>query len=77
MQLPGLDRLEASVARAVEKLGAAQAENAELRERLRALGKEIGSLATQVGEIGSGQKVDARARKRLEQRLKAILDRLA
>jgi FtsZ-binding cell division protein ZapB len=77
MQLPGLDRLEASVARAVEKLGATQAENAELKERLLALGKEIDSLAAQVGEIGSGQKVDLKARKRLEQKLKTILDKLA
>jgi FtsZ-binding cell division protein ZapB len=77
MQLPGLEKLEASVARAAEKLGALSAENAELRERLRALGKEIDSLATQIGEIGSGQKVDLKARKRLEQKLRAILDKLA
>jgi FtsZ-binding cell division protein ZapB len=77
MQLPGLEKLEASVARAAEKLGALNAENAELRERLRALGKEIDSLATQIGEIGSGQKVDLKARKRLEQKLRAILDKLA
>lgn len=77
MQLPGLDELEASVARAVEALSAREADNVRLTERLRVLGKEIDELADQVKGIGSGQKVDSRTRKRLEARLRSIVDKLS
>ena len=77
MQLPGLDELETSVARAVEAIGHLRTENSALTERLRALGKEIDDLATQLKSLGSGQKVDSRKKKRIEQKLKAIVDKLA
>jgi predicted nuclease with TOPRIM domain len=77
MQLPGLDELEASVARALEELGHLRSENSALTERLRALGKEIDDLATQLAGLGSGQKVDSRKRKRIEAKLKAIVDKLS
>lgn len=77
MQLPGLDELEASVARAVEELSAREVENARLRQRLRALGKEIDELADQVKGIESGQKVDSRTKKRLEARLRSIAEKLS
>ena len=76
MQLPGLDELETSVARAVEEIGNLRTENSALRERLRALGKEIDDLATQLVGLGSGQKMDSRKRKRIETKLKAIVDKL-
>ena len=76
MQLPGLDELEASVAKAVERLTALRQENARLSESLRALGKEIDGLADQIESIRSGQKVDSRAKKRLEARLRKIAERL-
>ena len=76
MQLPGLDELEASVAKAVERLTALRQENARLSESLRALGKEIDGLADQIRAIKSGQKVDARARKRLEASLRSIAGKL-
>jgi len=76
MQLPGLDELESSVARAVERLAALKAENNRLVESLRALGKEMDGLAGQIETIASDQKVDSRARKRLEARLRAIAEKL-
>ena len=77
MQLPGLDELESQVSRIIERLGALRAENAQLRTRLRAIGKEIDGLADQIREIGSGRKTDSRARKRLEQKLRSIVEKLA
>jgi FtsZ-binding cell division protein ZapB len=77
MQLPGLDELESAVSRAVEEIGRLKTENAELKERLRALGKEIDELGTQLRGVGSGQKLDSRKRKRIEQRLKSIAAKLA
>ncbi len=76
MQLPGLDELESSVNRAVEKLAALKAENKQLVESLRALGKEIDGLADQIGTITSGQKVDSRTKKRLEARLRSLAEKL-
>ena len=76
MQLPGLDELEASVGRAIERLGALKVENARLSESLRALGKEIDGLADQIEAIKSGQKVDSRMKKRLEARLRTIAEKL-
>ena len=72
MQLPGLDELESSVARAMDELKRLKAENAGLNERLQALGKEIDGLATLVDGIGSGQKVDSKTKKRMGQRLKSM-----
>jgi FtsZ-binding cell division protein ZapB len=77
MQLPGLDELESAVTRAVEEIGRLKTENAELREKLRVLGKEIDELGTQLAGVGSGQKLDSRKRKRIEQRLKSIAAKLA
>jgi FtsZ-binding cell division protein ZapB len=77
MQLPGLDELEESVGRAVETVSRLRTENAALKERFRALGKELEDLADQVTAIGSGQKVDSRKKKRLEQRLRSIVSKLA
>jgi predicted RNase H-like nuclease (RuvC/YqgF family) len=77
MQVPGMDELEASIARAVSELGRLKAENADLRQRLRALGKEFEDLAGHMKSIGSGEKVDARQRKRIEQKLKSIGEKLA
>ena len=76
MQLPGLDELETSVVRAVEKLASLRGENARLAESLRALGKEIDGLADQIGAIKSGQKMDARTKKRLEAKLRSLVDKL-
>lgn len=77
MQVPGMDELEASIARAVGEIGRLQAENAEFRQRLRALGKEFEDLAGCMKNVWSGEKVDARQRKRIEQKLKSIGERLA
>ena len=77
MQLPGLDELETSVTRAVEALDRLETENAELRERLRAIGKEIDGLAAQIRGIGSAGKVDSRKKKQIEQRLKAMTAKLS
>jgi predicted nuclease with TOPRIM domain len=74
MQLPGLDELETSVARAIRELKRLRVENAELSERLQALGKEIDGLATLVDGVGSGQKLDSKTRKRMGQRLKAMAE---
>ena len=76
MQLPGLDELEVTVAKAVEELERLRAENAELNGRLRALGKEMDDLGTLIAGIGSGQKVDAKTRKRMGQKLKSMVDKL-
>ena len=76
MQLPGLDELESSVARATEELRRLKAENSSLSERLQALGKEIDDLAVLMDEIGSGQKVDAKTKKRMGQRLKAMSEHI-
>jgi len=76
MQLPGLDELEGSVTRAVETVSRLRTENTVLKEELRALGKELEDLADQIKAIGSGQKVDSRKKKRLEQRLRSIVSKL-
>ena len=76
MQLPGLDELESSVARAMDELKRLKAENAVLNERLQALGKEIDGLGTLMDGIGSGQKVDSKTKKRLDARLKSMADRV-
>lgn len=76
MQLPGLDELESSVARATDELKRLKAENAELNERLQALGKEIDGLGTLVDGIGSGQKVDSKTKKRMGARLKSMANRV-
>lgn len=77
MQLPGLDELEAAVARAVEELSSRETETARLRQRIRVLGKETDELADQIKGIGSGQKMDARTKKRLEARLRTIGEKLS
>ena len=77
MQLPGLEELETSVTRAVEALDRLETENAELRERLRAIGKESDGLAAQIRGIGSAGKVDSRKKKQIEQRLKAMTAKLS
>ena len=64
--------MESSVARAMDELKRLKAENAELNERLQALGKEIDSLGTLVDGIGSGQKVDSKTKKRMGARLKSM-----
>jgi predicted nuclease with TOPRIM domain len=74
MQLPGLDELEASVARAIDELKRLKAENAELSERLQALGKEIDGLATIVDGMGPGQKLDSKTKKRMGSKLKSMAD---
>ncbi|MCK5711342.1 MAG: hypothetical protein KAI25_01355 [Hyphomicrobiaceae bacterium] len=74
MQLPGLDELESSVARAMDELKRLKAENAGLNERLQALGKEIDGLGALVDGIGSGQKVDSKTKKRMGARLKSMAD---
>ena len=76
MQLPGLDELESSVARATDELKRLKAENAELNERLQALGKEIDNLGALIRGIGSGQKMDSKTKKRMGQRLKSMADRV-
>ena len=77
MQLPGLTELEASVAKAVEEIRRLRAENAQCDGRFRAIGKELDDLADQIQAIGSGQKVDSRKRKRIEQKLRSIVGKLA
>jgi FtsZ-binding cell division protein ZapB len=76
MQLPGLDELEESVGRAVDELSRLKTENAELSERLRALGKELDDLAGQIRKVVSGEKVDSRKRKRIEARLESIVGKM-
>ena len=76
MQLPGLDQLETSVARAVERMKRLNAENVELSGRLQALGKEIDDLGVLISGIEAGQKMDSKTRKRLGQRLKSIVDKI-
>ena len=66
--------MESSVARAMDELKRLKAENAELNERLQALGKEIDGLGTLVDGIGSGQKVDSKTKKRMGARLKSMAD---
>ncbi|MBM3307087.1 MAG: hypothetical protein FJY74_02020 [Candidatus Eisenbacteria bacterium] len=77
MQVPGMEALEASIARAVGELARLRAENAELRERLRALGKEFEDLAGHMKSVWSGEKIDARQRKRIEQKMRSIGEKLA
>ena len=77
MQVPGMDELEAAVSRAVSELGRLRTENGELRERLRALGNEFEDLACQMQSVWSGEKMDARQRKRIEQKLRSIGEKLA
>lgn len=64
--------MESSVARAMDELKRLKAENAELNERLQALGKEIDNLGALVDGIGSGQKVDSKTKKRMGARLKSM-----
>ena len=77
MQLPGLDELESSVARATEELKRLKAENAGLNERLQALGKEIDDLGALIGGIGPDRKVDSKTKKRMDQKLKSMADHVA
>ena len=77
MQPPGLTELEASVAKAVEEIRRLRTENSQFDERFRAIGKELDDLADQIQAIGSGQKVDSRKRKRIEQKLRSIVGKLA
>jgi hypothetical protein len=72
MQLPGLEELESSVAKAIDELRRLRAENAEMSARLQALGKEIDDLGALIGGIGSGQKVDSKLKKRMGARLKSM-----
>jgi predicted nuclease with TOPRIM domain len=72
MQLPGLDELESSVARATEELKRLKVENAGLNARLQALGKELDDLGALIGGIGPDQKVDSKTKKRLGQKLKSM-----
>ena len=76
MQIPGLEELESSVARAIEELKRLKAENAGMSERLHALRKEIDDLAALIGGIGSGQKVDAKTKKRMGAKLKSMAGRI-
>jgi len=76
MQIPGLEELESSVARAIEELGRLKTENAGMSERLHALGKEIDDLATLIGGIGSGQKIDSKMKKRMGAKLKSMAGRI-
>lgn len=76
MQLPGLDELERSVGKAVDELGRLRGENTELSERLRALGKEIDDLAGLLKELGTGQKLDSKTKKRIAQKLKSMAEKL-
>jgi predicted nuclease with TOPRIM domain len=76
MQLPGLDELETSVARAVDELKRLRSENAELTERLRAVGKEIDGLGALIKEAGSDQKLDSKMKKRVGKRLKSMMDKI-
>ncbi|MBN2564296.1 MAG: cell division protein ZapB [Candidatus Eisenbacteria bacterium] len=76
MQLPGLDQLESSVARAVERMKRLSAENVELSGRLQAVGKEIDELGVLISSIEAGQKMDSKTRKRVGQRLKSIVDKI-
>ena len=72
MQLPGLDELESSVARAIDELKRLKAENAGLNERLQALGKDMDDMGALIGGIEPGQKLDSKTRKRIGQRLKSM-----
>jgi hypothetical protein len=76
MQLPGLEQLERSVARAVEELKRLRAENVEMSGRLQALGKEIDDLGALIKGLGAGQKMDSKTRKRLGHRLKSIMEKI-
>ncbi len=74
MQLPGLDELESSVARAVEEIARLKAENAAFRGRIQALGKDVDDLAVLMEGMGSDHKIDAKTKKRMSQRLKSMVD---
>jgi chromosome segregation ATPase len=76
MQLPGLEELETTVARAAEEIGGLRREKRRLADLLRAVGKEMDSLAGQIRGLESGQKLDARKRKRIEDRLQSIIEKL-
>ena len=69
-----MDELESSVARAIEELIRLKAENAQLRGRLQVLGKDVDDLGALIGGIGSGEKVDAKTKKRMGSRLKSMAD---
>lgn len=76
MQIPGLKELEESVGRAAEELGRLKTENAELASLLRAVGKETNDLADLIKSIETGQKIDARTKKKLQQKLKSLTEKL-
>ena len=76
MQLPGLEELEATVARAAEEIGSLRGENRRLADLLRAVGKEMDALAGQLNGLEAGRKLDARKRKRIEDRVKSIVEKL-
>ncbi len=76
MQLPGLEELEATVARAAETIGSLRKENRRLADLLRAVGKEMDALAGQLNGLEPGQKLDARKRKRLEDRVRSVIEKL-
>ena len=77
MQLPGLDELESSVARATEELKRLKAENAGLNERLQVLGKEIDDLGALIDGIGPDRKIDSKTKKRMDQKLRSMTDHVA
>lgn len=77
MLVPGLDELEMSIGRAVDALARLREENSELKAGMAALGKELDNLAAQMESVGAGQKMDSRKKKRIEQKLRSIADRLA
>ena len=70
-----MDELENSVSRTVEELKRLRSENAELSERLRAVGKEIHDLGALIKEIGTAQKLDSKMKKRVGQKLKSAMDK--
>ncbi|MBD3368076.1 MAG: cell division protein ZapB [Candidatus Eisenbacteria bacterium] len=76
MQLPGLEELETTVAKAAEEIGGLRSENRRLADLLRAVGKEMDALAGQLSGLEAGRKLDARKRKRIEDRVKSIIEKL-
>lgn len=71
-----MNELEISVAKAVDELKRLRSENAELTERLRAVGKEIDDLGALIKEAGAGQKLDSKMKKRVGKRLKSMMDKI-
>lgn len=76
MQIPGLKELETSVGRAAEELSRLKTENAELAALLRAVGKETNDLADLIKALETGQKIDAKTKKKLQQKLKSMTEKL-